>query len=128
MTLDQVMATIRANVARGVAAGQGLRAPDRTEHTRRAEADLGALATAADLLEAPMSSSRPLGPAIQRARRVLVRLLGPVLARQSGYNAINARLVAGLRQDLDRVTAKVASLAAALDAHERRLSARDDEH
>src|SRR5689334_16385731 len=70
---------------------------------RQAISDLAALHGIANLHAVPLPTDRKLlGRVVVGVKRVLLRLLFPVLHRQVEYNEANARLVWYLKEQVDR--------------------------
>jgi SAM-dependent methyltransferase len=87
-------------------------------HSQTAE-DLSLLQSSQDISQVRLSSHRKmLGDIIVFAKKVLRQLLTPILARQSAYNAANARLAVHLCERLARVEEQVATVLEALQAEE----------
>ena len=88
--------------------------------------DLAWLLATADIEPPPITSHRPVvGPVIVAAKRTLLRLLRPLLAKQADYNQASARLLQRLVQDLEAIRKShdgaVEALGARVDALDRRL-------
>jgi hypothetical protein len=100
--VEQVLAAVRERVRRR---GQ-TQSPDGTApiEERQATADLAAILAAANLHGVPLPTDRKLvGGIVVRVKRVLLRLLFPVLQRQVEYNQATARLVWYLKEQVERL-------------------------
>ncbi len=70
--------------------------------------DLALLRTSADVASIPLGSHRSLlGPAVTFVKGVLVKLLAPVLARQTAFNGAGARLLDATRREHAHTVARL---------------------
>ncbi len=94
----------RATVADARTMARPAVAPGAPPVEERVDADLAGLHSAYDVSNVPLLSHRAwLGPGVVLVKRVLRRLLIPILSQQAAYNASNARVVtwlAGRVEDL----------------------------
>ncbi len=114
--VERILAEVRARVRRRDAGRTGL---DRTVPIaeRQAVGDLAALQAHANLQAVRFPTDRRLlGWLAVGVKRVLVRLLFPVLRRQVEYNEANARLVWYLKERLEQLERAQASRREAAEA------------
>lgn len=101
---ERIMERIRENVRRRRSAGQ-VSAPPGTPapiSDDGGEADLASLQSTYDVYHIPITSHRGvLGPAVVLTKKVLRRLLSPILLRQVAYNAANTRVVTHLKDEFE---------------------------
>ena len=102
MNVQQIMERIREGLRAHVPGSAPPAAGVVSFFGRELDDELASLAASVDLFQ--MSSPRGrriLGPVVTLVRRVLLRLLTPVLAKQTTYNATNARIAERLRLQCD---------------------------
>lgn len=123
--VERIMRQIREDIARARAAGVGpLAVADPGSVAGPAVADVVALQAAVDIRNIPLTSHRGLlGPIVVATKRLLRKLLTPILERQVTHNTASARLIGQLGQGLEALGREQAGLraeAAAARAEARR--------
>lgn len=119
--VDQLMARVRDTLKRGghLESGPPSNPPVVSIASVELDADLAHLGTVLDPRNVSLTSHRrPIGPVVVAVKRILYKLLTPILERQADYNAIGARLIAHVSdrlRPLEHQLAQVLAQAEALD-------------
>jgi SAM-dependent methyltransferase len=111
--VEQIMKQIREDIARKRSAGASVM-PSRNSATAangHASAELAALHTYGDIYNVRFTSHRSaVGPFIVFLKRVLRKLLNPILTRQVAYNAANTRVTEHFREQMEALRREQAQL------------------
>lgn len=130
--VEQIMERIRENIRRRRTGGEGLPLSQMgrgetppLQTGGQVAADLASLHSGYDIYHIPFTSHRRiLGPLVVFAKKILRKLLTPILTRQVAYNAANARVVTHLKEQLEALGEEVqVTQAQALQAMREKVEA-----